>query len=191
MGKSLLGCGRTSGREWPLIAMKYCDNRHLLCTNLVNEFYKKQLIAPWAQSRVETCRYAAVFASLPEDSVRGVKADFPLGPPKPVSLGRGGCHVPNSAVQPNMVIAIPILLNQAFGVFKRQRRFLPNASPFQRTCVSAPAGIGVKIAKRAIGSFLSSRRVCTESNRFSCRMQSHKKRISLLTRKNKNHRAIA
>src|SRR5208337_3993053 len=38
-------------------------------------------IAPWEESLVpETCRWAAVFASLIEDSVRRAKADFPLVP---------------------------------------------------------------------------------------------------------------
>ena len=47
--------------------------------------YKKQLIAPWAQSLVpETCRCAALSASLIEDSVRRAKADFPLVPLCPV-----------------------------------------------------------------------------------------------------------
>jgi hypothetical protein len=51
----------------------------------VNMFYKKQLIAPWAQSLVpETCRCTAVFASLVVDSVRRAKADFPLVPLCPV-----------------------------------------------------------------------------------------------------------
>ena len=51
----------------------------------VAEFYKKQLIAPWAQSLVpETCRCAVVFAILVEDSVRRAKADFPLVPLCPV-----------------------------------------------------------------------------------------------------------
>jgi hypothetical protein len=49
------------------------------------EFYKKQLIAPWAQSLVpETCRGAAVLERLGEDSVRRAKADFPLVPLCPV-----------------------------------------------------------------------------------------------------------
>jgi hypothetical protein len=47
--------------------------------------YKKQLIAPWAQSLVpETCRGAAVLERLGEDSVRRAKADFPLVPLCPV-----------------------------------------------------------------------------------------------------------
>src|SRR5579864_5146564 len=51
----------------------------------LNEFYKKQLIAPWAQSLVpETCRCTAVFACLVKDSVRRAKADFPLVPLCPV-----------------------------------------------------------------------------------------------------------
>jgi hypothetical protein len=51
----------------------------------LNEFYKKQLIAPWAQSLVpETCRCTAMFANLVEDSVRRAKADFPLVPLCPV-----------------------------------------------------------------------------------------------------------
>ena len=51
----------------------------------VDEFCKKQLIAPWAQSVVpETCRGAAIFAILVEDSVRRAKADFPLVPLCPV-----------------------------------------------------------------------------------------------------------
>jgi hypothetical protein len=54
-------------------------------TSGVKTFYKKQLIAPWAQSLVpETCRWAAEFASLIEDSVRRAKADFPLVPLCPV-----------------------------------------------------------------------------------------------------------
>jgi hypothetical protein len=49
------------------------------------KFYKKQLIAPWAQSLVpETCRGAAVLERLGEDSVRRAKADFPLVPLCPV-----------------------------------------------------------------------------------------------------------
>jgi hypothetical protein len=52
---------------------------------MVNEFYKKQLIAPRAQSLVpETCRGAAVSVRLGEDLVRGAKADFPLVPLCPV-----------------------------------------------------------------------------------------------------------
>jgi hypothetical protein len=48
-------------------------------------FYKKQLIAPCAQSLVpETCRGAAVLERLGEDSVRRAKADFPLVPLCPV-----------------------------------------------------------------------------------------------------------
>jgi hypothetical protein len=51
----------------------------------VKTFYKKQLIAPWAQSPMpETCRCTGVFASLVEDSVRRAKADFPLVPLCPV-----------------------------------------------------------------------------------------------------------
>ena len=57
----------------------------------VNEFYKKQLIAPWAQSLVpETCRRTAMFASLVEDSVRRAKADFPLVPLCPVKKHGSG-----------------------------------------------------------------------------------------------------
>src|ERR1700731_3869249 len=49
------------------------------------KFYKKQLIAPCAQSLVpETCRGAAVRGRLGEDSVRRAKADFPLVPLCPV-----------------------------------------------------------------------------------------------------------
>lgn len=60
--------------------------KSLLCIcDPVRKFYKKQLIAPWAQSRVpETCRRTAVFANLIEDSVRRAKADFPLVPLCPV-----------------------------------------------------------------------------------------------------------
>src|SRR5215469_1063438 len=51
----------------------------------VDEFYQKQLIAPWAQSLVpETCRCTALFASLVKDSVWRAKADFPLVPLCPV-----------------------------------------------------------------------------------------------------------
>ena len=47
--------------------------------------FKKQLIAPWAQSLVpETCRGAALSVRLGEDSVRRAKADFPLVPLCPV-----------------------------------------------------------------------------------------------------------
>jgi hypothetical protein len=57
----------------------------LVTGNSVNEFYKKQLIAPWALSLVpETCCCTAVFASLVEDPVRRAKADFPLVPLCPV-----------------------------------------------------------------------------------------------------------
>jgi hypothetical protein len=59
--------------------------RFLFAKNRDFEFYKKQLIAPWAQSLVpETCRCTAMFASLVEDSVRRAKADFPLVPLCPV-----------------------------------------------------------------------------------------------------------
>jgi hypothetical protein len=51
----------------------------------IRKSYKKQLIAPWAQSLVaETCRGAAVLERLGEDSVRRAKADFPLVPLCPV-----------------------------------------------------------------------------------------------------------
>jgi hypothetical protein len=56
------------------------------CTNTpVNEFYKKQLTTPSAQSLVpETCLEVRGFVSLVEDSVRRAKADFPLVPLCPV-----------------------------------------------------------------------------------------------------------
>ncbi len=41
-------------------------------------------------------------------------------------------HVQDRAVQPDMVIVIYVLLNQAFSVLQRQWRSLPNAFPFQR-----------------------------------------------------------
>jgi len=51
----------------------------------VDEFYKKQLTTPWAQSRVpETCLEVRVFANLIKDSVGRAKADFPLVPLCPV-----------------------------------------------------------------------------------------------------------
>ena len=54
-------------------------------TGFSDKSYKKQLIAPWAQSLVpETCRGAAVLERLGEDSVRRAKADFPLVPLCPV-----------------------------------------------------------------------------------------------------------
>jgi len=43
-----------------------------------------------------------------------------------------GRYVPDRAVQPDMVIVVHILLNQAFRVFQRQWRSLPNAFSFQR-----------------------------------------------------------
>ena len=59
--------------------------RRLQSTLCLNEFYQKQLIAPWAQSLVpETCRCTALFASLVKDSVWRAKADFPLVPLCPV-----------------------------------------------------------------------------------------------------------
>src|SRR5438445_10521482 len=48
-------------------------------------------------------------------------------------------HVPDRAVQPDMVIAIHILLNQALRVFQRQWRSLPNAFLFQRLVPAATA----------------------------------------------------
>jgi hypothetical protein len=79
-------------RQEPVRAIKLAECLKVLeeyeaskCHREVNEFYKKQLIAPWAQSLVpETCRCTAMFASLVKDSVRRAKADFPLVPLCPV-----------------------------------------------------------------------------------------------------------
>jgi hypothetical protein len=66
-------------------SLSFVRAQHFRVTGYPEEFYKKQLIAPWAQSLVpETCRGAAVLERLGEDSVRRAKADFPLVPLCPV-----------------------------------------------------------------------------------------------------------
>ena len=40
-------------------------------------------------------------------------------------------HIADGAVQPDVVITVHILLDQAFCIFQRQRRPRPNASAFQ------------------------------------------------------------
>ena len=55
--------------------------------------------------------------------------------------------VPDRAVQPDMVIAIYILLNQALRVFQRQRRSRPNAFAFQRLVPAFQLAIRLRVAR--------------------------------------------
>ena len=57
-------------------------------------------------------------------------------------------YVPNRAVQPDMVIVVHILLNQAFRVFQRQWRSLPNAFPFQRLVPAFQFSVRLRIVRR-------------------------------------------
>ena len=57
-------------------------------------------------------------------------------------------HVPDRAVQPDKVIVIHILLNQAFRIFQRQGRSLPNAFPFQRLVPALELPVGVSCQLR-------------------------------------------
>jgi hypothetical protein len=54
-------------------------------------------------------------------------------------------HVTDRAVQPEIVVSVHILLNQAFCIFQRQRRPRSNAFAFQRLVPTFQLAIRLRV----------------------------------------------
>jgi hypothetical protein len=61
-------------------------------------------------------------------------------------------HVTDRAVQPEIVVSVHILLNQAFCIFQRQRRPRSNAFAFQRLVPTFQLAIRLRVVRR--GSYV-------------------------------------
>ncbi len=79
---------------------------------------------------------------------------LPACGPLAVNLDLSACkhivwrHISDGAVQPDVVITVHILLDQAFCIFERKRRSRSNAFAFQRLVLAFQLSVRLRISRR-------------------------------------------